>query len=101
YVFAYYDEIENDGKQGPRPLTRHWRIHDASGEDIEVEGEGVVGEQPFIGPGKVHEYQSFCVLKSPHGHMEGASRFVRADGTNFEAEIPRFNLARAELEAGG
>jgi ApaG protein len=93
--------IENVGGQSAQLLSRRWRIHDGIGEDIEVEGEGVVGEQPLIGPGKVHEYQSFCVLKSPSGYMEGTYRFVRADGTTFEAEIPRFNLARAELSAGG
>jgi ApaG protein len=101
FVFAYHVRIENVGKQSAKLLTRHWRIHDGIGEDIEVEGEGVVGEQPLIAPGKVHEYQSFCVLKSSNGHMEGAYRFVRADGTTFQAEIPRFNLERAELGAGG
>jgi len=48
----------------------------------------------------VHEYQSFCVLKSPGGHMEGEYRFERPDGTTFEAEIPRFVLALHDAEAG-
>jgi len=101
FVFAYHVRIENVGQQSAQLRSRHWFIHDAIGEDIEVEGEGVVGEQPRIAPGNVHEYQSFCVLKSPSGHMEGTYRFVRADGTIFDAEIPRFNLATAELGAGG
>jgi ApaG protein len=44
----------------------------------------------------VHEYQSFCVLKSASGHMEGEYRFVRADSTKFDAAIPRFSLAADE-----
>jgi ApaG protein len=96
YVFAYFIRIENVGDQAAQLLRRRWTIHDSIGEETEVEGEGVVGEQPLLAPGDVHQYQSFCVLKSKRGHMEGVYQFVRADGTPFEAVIPRF-----ELDAGG
>lgn len=99
FVFAYLVRIENVGRLSAQLLARRWRIHDSIGEDSEVEGEGVVGEQPIIAPGRVHEYQSFCVLKSPSGHMEGAYRFRREDGMSFEAAIPRFML-QAEDWAG-
>jgi ApaG protein len=92
FVFAYRVRIENVSQQASQLVTRHWHIHDSVGRDTEVEGEGVVGEQPVISPGKVHEYQSFCVLQSGSGHMEGTYRFVRADGTSFDALIPRFIL---------
>jgi ApaG protein len=100
FVFAYHVRIENVGTQLAQLLTRRWRIHDSIGEDIDVEGEGVVGEQPLIPPGGVHEYQSFCILKSPDGHMEGEYGFVRADRTTFEAGIPRFVLTLHDAEAG-
>ncbi len=93
FVFAYAVRIENVGSQPARLLSRHWLIHDSVGEITEVQGDGVVGEQPLIAPGGVHEYQSFCVLKSPSGWMEGEYRFVRHDGSTFEAVIPRFELA--------
>ena len=92
YVFAYAVRIENVGDQAAQLRTRRWLIHDSSGEDTEVVGEGVVGETPTLAPGTVHEYQSFCVLKTPEGYMEGQYHFVRADGQKFAAEIPRFNL---------
>lgn len=92
FVFAYHVRIENVGQQAAQLLARRWLIHDSAGRDTEVEGEGVVGEQPVVAPGKVHEYQSFCVLQSGSGHMEGTYRFVRADGTTFDAMIPRFIL---------
>jgi ApaG protein len=93
YVFAYFVRVENVGEQPAQLISRRWLIHDSVGEDTEVEGEGVVGEQPVIAPGRVHEYQSFCILKSGEGYMEGHYNFVRADSTTFRAEIPRFLLS--------
>jgi ApaG protein len=92
FVFAYFIRIENVGAVAAQLVSRHWFIHDSVGHDSEVEGEGVVGQQPLLAAGKVHEYQSFCVLQSTRGHMEGHYRFVRADGTSFDAAIPRFDL---------
>ena len=93
YVFAYYIRIENVGVQPAQLVSRRWLIHDSAGDDTEVEGEGVVGEQPTIPPGGVHEYQSFCILRSGEGFMEGHYNFLRADSTTFRAEIPRFILS--------
>ncbi len=99
YVFAYFVRIENVGSAAVQLVSRLWQIHDSIGEDTEVQGEGVVGEQPVIAPRGVHEYQSYCVLKSPDGHMEGHYSFVRPDGSTFDAQIPRFLLdARKSVE---
>jgi ApaG protein len=92
YVFAYHIRIENVGEVAAQLLERYWRIHDAIGEDTEVQGEGVVGEQPHLPPFHAHEYQSYCVLKSPAGHMQGHYTFVRPDGSSFQSAIPRFIL---------
>jgi ApaG protein len=93
YVFAYAVRIENVGRASAQLLSRRWLIHDSAGEDTEVVGDGVIGEQPVIRPGGVHEYQSFCVLKSDEGYMEGHYDFVREDGTELRAIIPRFFLS--------
>ena len=89
---------QNVGNLAAQLLTRRWLIHDSVGEgiDTEVIGEGVVGEQPTIIPGGVHEYQSFCILKSGEGWMEGHYGLLRQDGTSFEAAIPRFTLSASE-----
>jgi ApaG protein len=92
FVFAYRMRIENVGDQAAQLMWRHWYIHDPVAGPSEVEGEGVVGEQPLIGPGDVHEYQSFCVLEGPEGTMEGFYEFRRPDGSHFKAGIPRFLL---------
>ena len=86
---------DKDRDQAAQLLARRWLITDSAGEEHEVEGEGVVGEQPTLYPGRVHEYRSFCVLKSPRGAMEGDYRFARPDGSRFEAAIPRFALDAA------
>jgi ApaG protein len=100
FLFAYFVRIENVGAEAARLLTRRWLIHDSAGEDTEVEGEGVVGEQPLLAPGTVHEYQSFCVLRSRAGWMEGHYAFVRDDKSSFRALIPRFELD-ASAETSG
>lgn len=92
YVFAYRMRIENVGAEPAQLVWRHWYIHDPIGGTSEVEGEGVVGEQPLLAPGSVHEYQSFCILEGPEGSMEGFYEFRRPDGSRFNAEIPPFFL---------
>ncbi len=96
YVFTYAVRIENVGPQAATLLTRRWRIYDSVGEESEVAGDGVVGAQPTLQPGRVHEYQSFCVLKSPRGYMEGHYGFVREGGERFDVRIPRFTLDAAD-----
>ena len=91
YVFAYFVRIENVGTEPMQLRSRRWLITDSIGEEIEVTGDGVVGEQPRLSPGAVHEYQSYVVLKSPHGAMEGQYLFAASDST-FTAQIPRFEL---------
>lgn len=93
FVFSYRVHLENQGTEPGQLLFRHWRIHDAVGEDSEVDGEGVIGQQPRLGPGDVHSYRSFCVLQSPSGSMQGHFTFQRADGRRFKVRIPRFDLA--------
>lgn len=92
FVFAYRMRIENVGAQAAQLVWRHWFIHDPVAGTTEVEGEGVVGEQPTLAPGAVHEYQSFCVLEGPEGSMDGFYEFRRPDGSRFKAQIPHFLL---------
>jgi ApaG protein len=92
FVFSYRINMLNEGEHPAQLIFRHWRIHDSAGDDSVVDGEGVVGEQPFLRPGERHEYRSFCVLRSPVGYMEGYYTFVRPGGEEFRVEVPRFHL---------
>ena len=93
YAFAYTVTIENQGAVAARLLTRHWVITDAHGRTIEVRGEGVVGEQPYLRPGEGFRYTSGTLIETPVGSMEGSYRLRADDGTEFDAPIPAFMLA--------
>jgi len=95
FVFAYFIRIENNGKDRVRLLRRHWHINHASGRTEDVEGEGVVGKQPVILPGEFHEYNSYCVLETFEGSMEGTYLMERSNGEMFSVAIPRFILRAA------
>lgn len=93
YVFAYRITIENKSTLAVKLIRRHWFIYDAIGERREVDGEGVVGEQPEIAPGGMHQYVSGCHLKSSAGKMHGTYLMERKpDNMLFEVRIPVFHL---------
>ena len=71
WFWVYHIRIENDSRETLQLRTRHWRITDGRGMVNHVDGEGVVGEQPLLGPGQSHDYVSGCPLATPHGSMEG------------------------------
>lgn len=93
YIFTYRISVTNESRVVAKLLSRHWIITDADGEVREVEGEGVVGEQPILPPGRTFEYESFCPLETRWGTMEGTYMMEREDGVAFEAKIARFYLA--------
>lgn len=95
FVFGYFVRIENNSSEAVRLLRRHWLIKNGNGETEEVDGEGVVGKQPLISVGEAHEYNSYCVLDTFEGSMEGVYTLERANGETFLVEIPRFVLRAA------
>lgn len=97
FSFGYTIEIENQGNRQVQLLERHWFITDANGQRIEVQGVGVVGEQPFINPGECYAYQSGVQLKTPLGFMQGSYTFQDESGELFDIDIPLFTLAIPHL----
>ena len=93
YVFAYTVTITNTGKVSARLVSRHWIITDANEKVQEVRGEGVVGEQPHLPPGASFQYTSGTMIETPVGSMRGSYQMIADDGTEFDAEIPRFVLS--------
>lgn len=91
YVFTYKIKIENNSEYTVQLLKRKWDIFDSNGSIKEVEGDGVVGQQPILEPGDLHEYVSGCNLKTDIGKMKGTYLFERQmDGQIFEVIIPQF-----------
>jgi ApaG protein len=93
YVFAYTITISNSGDVAAQLISRHWIITDANGRVQEVNGDGVVGEQPYLNPGEVFRYSSGAVLETPVGSMQGIYRMEADDGISFDAPIAPFTLA--------
>jgi ApaG protein len=92
YVWAYRVRIENHGEETVQLMRRRWRITDAIGRVQEVQGAGVVGEQPVLNPGDAYEYTSGTPLPTPSGIMVGTYQMESAEGEKFDIAIPAFSL---------
>ena len=93
YVFAYTITIKNHSLCNTKLHSRYWLITDANGKVQEVNGDGVVGEQPHLDPGEEFEYSSGAVLETPVGAMQGLYRMETEGGFEFDAPIAPFTLA--------
>ena len=93
FVFAYTITLVNRGSVTAQLISRHWYITDAEDRTEEVEGEGVVGEQPILKPGEGFRYTSGAVIETPVGTMHGTYQMIAEDGREFDATIPRFVLS--------
>ena len=92
WVFEYTVRITNQGNETVQLLSRHWVITDALDNIEEIEGPGVVGQQPVLLPGESFKYSSWGPLKTPTGTMRGTYQMVRAGGERFDIEIAPFGL---------
>ena len=92
YLWSYRVTIENKSELTVQLLSRYWRITDARGRVREVRGEGVIGEQPVIAPGRAYEYTSGTPLETASGFMTGTYRMRASTGESFEVGIPMFAL---------
>jgi ApaG protein len=71
YLFAYRITIDNGTIYPVKLISRHWHILDSNGTHREVEGDGVVGQQPVIQPGDSYQYTSAVNLNTEIGKMYG------------------------------
>jgi ApaG protein len=92
YVWAYRVRIHNTSNDTVQLLRRRWTITDARGRVQEVQGSGVVGEQPTLKPGDSFEYTSGTPLPTPSGIMVGAYTMESTHGDKFEIKVPAFSL---------
>ncbi|WDF98381.1 Co2+/Mg2+ efflux protein ApaG [Pectobacterium carotovorum subsp. carotovorum] len=97
FVFAYTITVRNLGRHEVQLLGRYWLITNGNGRQTEVQGEGVVGEQPIIQPGGEFQYTSGAVIETPLGTMEGHYHMVDHQGKAFQVSIPVFRLAIPSL----
>ena len=92
YFWSYTIVITNSSAETVQLKTRHWIITDGTGRRQEVRGEGVVGEQPVLGPGEHFKYTSGVPLPTASGFMTGRYQMVSESGERFEIDVPTFSL---------
>lgn len=99
YMFAYKITITNVSHPTTIKLVaRRWEITDDKGRVRTVEGSGVIGEQPELGPGSSFTYQSVCPLETTRGKMRGHfEMYSRASpnsswNTSFLVDVAEFSL---------
>lgn len=92
FIWSYQVRIDNRSTENVKLLNRHWRIIDEQGTMEEVEGPGVVGEQPQISAGNSFQYSSGVHLRHPSGIMSGHYQLEKSNGELFDAKIPAFSL---------
>jgi len=92
YFWTYTIQIVNNGPDRVQLINRQWRIIDAQGKTFEVEGPGVVGEQPVLDPGDSFRYTSGVPLGTPSGMMTGTYEMRTGTGEMIVVEVPAFSL---------
>ena len=92
WMWLYTVEIENHGAETVQLISRAWTITDGLNRVSEVEGSGVVGEQPELRPREAFRYVSNCPLPTASGAMVGRYQMMTEAGEVFDADIPEFSL---------
>lgn len=92
FVWAYRIKISNQSHRPVKLLSRHWVITNGRGQTKEVQGEGVIGEQPLINPNQSFIYTSGSPLSTPSGFMRGTYQMIDSEDRIFTVAIPTFSL---------
>ena len=92
YTYTYTITIKNQSGHPTTLISRHWIITDAQNNTQEVQGLGVVGEQPRLEPGDEYSYTSGVILATETGSMKGSYQMQTDEGHTFTAIIPPFIL---------
>lgn len=91
YPFVYFITIDNQSSETVTIKGRKWVVTDEDGQRIVVEGDGVVGKFPRLGPGEHFSYNSYHVIGA-NSVAEGSFIGVTDDGQPVITRIPRFEL---------
>ena len=96
HPFVYFLNIRNHSAERVSIQGRKWLVHeDQTDEVIVVEGDGVVGQTPNLGPGEEFSYNSYHVARGS-GHAEGAFFGLTEEGRRVFVRIPRFKMKLPE-----
>lgn len=92
FFFVYEITIRNKDSKSCQLLRRHWDIQHGEMKQETVDGDGVIGLQPWIKPGEEFSYRSACILETEYGSMKGYYVFQDEGGAEFQTPIDEFFL---------
>ena len=91
HPFVYFLSIHNGSAERVTIRGRKWVVREDGGEVTVVEGDGVVGQMPNLGPGEDFSYNSYHVTAG-NGTAEGAFFGQTEAGDWVFTRIPPFRL---------
>lgn len=97
FVFCYTVTLRNPGRMSVQLLRRYWRITNGDGQVTEVQGDGVLGQQPHITAGGEYQYTSGVILETPFGTMQGHYDMADELGRPLRVSVPVFRLSLPSL----
>jgi len=96
HSFVYFISIRNGSDRTVTIKGRKWVITNARGEVTAIEGDGVVGERPRLGPGEKFSYNSRHTLDTTRAIAEGSYIGVDDQGRRVVVRIPTFEMVVPE-----
>jgi ApaG protein len=91
HPFVYFITVVNDSQVPVTIKGRKWVVTDAEGRCVVIEGDGVVGEFPYLKPQHQFSYNSYHTIGSD-SVAEGAFFGVTETGSAVFTRIPRFEM---------
>ena len=91
HPFVYFITIRNESSEQISITGRKWLVKDEECGVTVVEGDGVVGETPLLGPGEDFSYNSYHIAAGD-AVASGSLFGETAAGVKVRVRIPDFNL---------
>ena len=96
HCFAYFITIHNDSDVAVTIKARKWVVKNSRGEITAVEGDGVVGQFPYLEPGQEFSYNSYHLLDTDSAVAEGSYLGIDKQGRKVLTRIPKFKMVVPE-----
>ncbi len=91
FPYVYFLTIRNHSDRTVRLGARKWIVTDQYGEQLVVEGEGIVGKKPQLAPGEEFSYNSYHII-GENSVAEGSFHGIDDLGRHIFVRIPRFEM---------
>ena len=91
HIFVYYLTISNHSDRRVKLLGRKWIIYKPNGDKMVIEGDKIVGKEPYLVPRESFSYNSFHVSATDASAM-GSFHGMDDDGMRIYVQIPRFSM---------